>query len=73
MPVIALPTDILASRSTQKCETGYEIKTVLSEGDAAVADRLMGIYRQCVEHDKCLLCLPFTSVHEYLHSLKVVP
>lgn len=73
MLLIALPTDILASRTTQKCEIGYEIKAVLSEGDAAVADRLMGIYRQCVEQAQCLLYLPFTSVHEYLHSLKVVP
>ena len=30
----------------------------------------MGIYRKCVEEDQCLLSLSFTSVDEYLHSLK---
>jgi phosphopantothenate-cysteine ligase len=65
-----LTRDILAAQTTQKCEGGYQTQARLSAADSAVADRLMGIYRQCVEQDTCLLCLPFTSVHEYLHSLK---
>ena len=67
--------DILSSRATRKYEgggyIGYISEASLSDADAVVADRLMKIYRQCVEEEQCLLAVPFTSVDEYLHSLKV--
>ena len=64
--------DILSSRATRKYEGGgYISEASLSDADAVVADRLMKIYRQCVEEEQCLLAVPFTSVDEYLHSLKV--
>ena len=65
-----LTRDILNSHATQKCEGGYHSTARLSAPDAATADRLLAIYRQCVEQDGCLLSLSFTSVFEYLHSLK---
>lgn len=66
-----LTKDILSSRATRKCEGGgYISEASLSDADAVVADRLMKIYRQCVEEEQCLLAVPFTSVDEYLHSLK---
>ena len=65
-----LARDILSSQNTQKCHDGYTLRARLSGSEAAAADRLLSIYRQNVEQDDCLLCLPFTSVFEYLHSLK---
>ena len=65
-----LTRDILSSHATQRVEGGFTSVSRGSREELAAADRLKRIYETCVERDERLLRLPFTSVFEYLHSLK---